>query len=182
MYYDTQLYRGSNDSINKELLVVYTYDFSTTGDFPTVKTKPNGKQVIYPSFSISISEGFDKNRIFLPSNKYYVFKTLFSKAIKIVSENLFEIFPNINKIEFEADERVLERFQTEKALSVSGMTAMPCVWTNPQNECFPAIKIESKYGCVSIPLEDAIPLEAMFTSFDPIVYSLTMLHFFGKLG
>ena len=104
-----------------------------------------------------------------------------SKAIKLVSENLFEIFPNISKTEFEADERVLERFQTEKALSVAGMTAMPATWVNAQSECFPAIKIESKHGCVTIPLEDAIPLEAMLNGFDPIVYSLTMLHFFGKL-
>lgn len=182
MYYDTQIYRGSVESINRDLSVIYTYDFNTTGDFPTIKTKQNGKQIIFPSFSISISEGFDKNRIYLPSNKYYVFTSLLGKAIKLVSENLFEIFPNISKTEFEADERVLERFQTEKALSVAGMTAMPATWVNAQNECFPAIKIESRHGCVTIPLEDAIPLEAMLSGFDPIVYSLTMLHFFGKLG
>lgn len=180
MYYDTHIYRGSVDSINRHLLVTYSYDFDMSGDYPTVRKTPSGKHIISPSFSISISEGFDKDRLFLPGNKYYVFVSLLNKAIKLVSENLFEIFPNVSKTEFDIDQRALERFQTEKALSVAGMTATPSVWTNETSECFPGISIESKYGKVVIPLEDAIPLAAMLSSFDPLTYSISMLQFFGK--
>jgi hypothetical protein len=162
-------------------MVTYIYSFNTDEKYPTVKQKRNGGYSIDPSFSISISEGFDKPRIFIPGNKYFAFISLFRKALQLIKENLFTIFPNVNKFEFETDSRVLDRFQNEKALSTAGMTAIPAVWSNEQNECFPGIKISSMNGSVIIPLEDAIPLVEMLKHFDPIVYSISMLRFFGKI-
>lgn len=181
MTIDTHIYKGTRESINKNLLVSYHYMFEAEGDFQTIKEKRNGGYVINPSFGISVSEGFDRPRIFIPGNKYYSFVTLLDKAISLVSENLFTIFPDVNKIEFEVDSRVLERFQTEKALSTAGMTAVPAVWSNEVNECFPGIRINTKQGSVIIPLEDAIPMVDMLKHFDPIVYSISMLRFFGKI-
>ena len=181
MTFDTHIYRGTQESINTHLLVSYHYMFEPEGQYQTIKEKRNGGYVINPSFGISISEGFDKPRIFIPGNKYYSFVTLLDKAITTVSENLFTIFPDVNKIEFEVDSRALERFQTEKALSTAGMSAVPAVWSNETNECFPGIRINSKNGCVIIPLEDAIPLVDLLKHFDPIVYSISMLRFFGKI-
>ncbi len=181
MIYDTQLYKGSKESVNPGLMVTYLYDFEVGGNFPTIKEKRNGSYSINPSFGISISEGFDKPRIFIPGIRYYAFSTLFEKAIKLISENLFTIFPNVNKIEFEIDSRALERFQTEKALTTAGMSAYPAVWSDETNACYPGIRINTKQGYVTIPLEDAIPLSEMFKRFDPILYSINMLRFFGKI-
>lgn len=181
MIYDTQLYKGSKESVNPSLLVSYLYDFQMDGNFPTIKEKRSGGYSISPSFGISISEGFDKPRIFIPGIRYYAFSTLFERAIKLVSENLFTLFPNVNKIEFEIDSRALERFQTEKALATAGMSAYPAVWCNEMNECYPGIRINNKQGSVTIPMEDAIPLSEMFKRFDPILYSINMLRFFGKI-
>lgn len=181
MIYDTQLYKGSKESVNPQMLVTYIYDFQMDGNFPTIKEKRNGGYTINPSFGISISEGFDKPRIFIPGIRYFAFSTLFDKAIKLVSENLFTIFPNVNKIEFEIDSRALERFQTEKALASAGMSAYPAVWCDETNACYPGIRINTKQGSVIIPLEDAIPLNELFKRFDPICYSISMLRFFGKI-
>lgn len=179
MTYDTIIFRGSQDSNNPKLLVTYIYSFNTDEKYPTVKQKRNGGYSIDPSFSISISEGFDKPRIFIPGNKYFAFISLFRKALQLIKENLFTIFPNVTKSEFEVDSRALERFQTEKAMAVAGMTAEPGVWVNETNECFPALRISSKLGSIMIPIEDADPLIEAFTIFDPVVYSVSMLHFFG---
>ena len=181
MTIDTHIFKGTRDSINKNMLVTYHYTFEETGDFQTIKQKRNSEDyVINPSYRLSISEGFNKPFIYIQGYKYYSFVSLLEKAIKLVSENLFIIFPDVNKIEFETDSRVLERFQTEKALSTAGMTAVPAVWVNEVNECYPGIQINSKNGYVTIPLEDAIPLVEMLKHFDPIIYSISMLRFFGK--
>lgn len=181
MRVDTPLFRGTQESVNKNLLVSYVYMFEPTGQFQTVKERSNGNITINPSFGISISEGFDKPRIFIPGSKYHAFLTLLTKVTTLVSENLYEIFPNINKIEFEIDSRVLERFQTEKALTTAGMTAIPAVWVDETSSCYPGIRINTSNGYVTIPFEDAIPMCEMFKSFDPIVYSINMLRFFGRM-
>lgn len=181
--YDTQIYRGSKEgSVNPDLLITYVYNFENNPDnYPTVRLKKNGGITINPSFAISISEGFDKNRIFLPGIKYYSFVSLLDKAVTKIQENLFTLFPNITSTEFEVDSRALEIFQTEKAFTTAGMTAVPSVWTNATSECFPGVKVTSKNGLVTIPLEDAIPVVEMLKHFDPIVYSVSMLEFFGEM-
>ena len=184
MTIDTIIYKGNKDSINPEINITYHYKFEPSGKFQTIKeNKNNTGYIIYPSFAVSVSEGYCKPHLFISGNKYYSFVTLLDKAITLVSENLFTIFPNVNNIEFEVDSRVLERFQTEKALTTAGMTATPAVWSNSMNTCSPGIKIESTTigQHVIIPLEDAIPLVEMLKHFDPIVYSISMLRFFGKM-
>lgn len=182
MKLDTILYRSTKDSINPDLMVSYHYQFGPSGgDYPTVKEKPNGNITLDPSFAMSISEGFEKNSIFIPGKKYYPLLTLLNKAIKLTSDNLYKIFPNVDKTEFETDSRVLEIFQTEKAMSTNGMTAYPAVWHDSTDMCYPGIRLTSKNGAVVIPLDDAIPIVEMMKRFDPIVYSINMLSFFGKL-
>jgi hypothetical protein len=183
MTHDTVLYRGSKEgSPNPSLLISYLYMYEDNPDnFPTVKVRRNGGISLNPSFGISISEGFDKPRIFIPGMKYYAFVALLEKAVTRIQENLFTLFPNISSTEFEVDSRALEIFQTEKAFTTLGMTAVPAVWSNPTNECFAGVKISNKTGSAIIPLEDAIALVAMFKSFDPIVYAASMLEFFGKI-
>ena len=183
MTYDTILYRGSKlGSVNPDMVMTYLYQFEDNPDnFPTIKVKRNGGLIINPSFAISISEGFDKNRIFIPGMKYYAFASLLDKAVTKIQENLFTIFPNVSSTEFEIDSKALEIFQTEKAFTTAGMTAVPAVWTNATSECFPGVKVTSKNGMVTIPLEDAIPVIEMMKRFDPIVYSVSMLEFFGRI-
>lgn len=179
---DTIIYKGSKDSTNPSLSIMFDYKFEQNGAFPSIKenNKKNG-YIINPAYSITISEGKDRPYIFIPGNKYYAFTSLLDKAIKLISENLFTIFPNINKLEFEADSRVLERFQTEKALTTAGLTAVPAVWSTGTGECYPGIKISSLYGTVIIPLDDAVPIVETLKYFNPIVCSITMLRFFGKI-
>ena len=179
MKVETILFRGTAESANKNMTISYVYDFETDGKYATIKQRPNSIS-IHHSFGISISEGFEKPRIFIPGVKYYHFLTLLDKSVTLISDNLYEIFPDVNKLEFEADSRVLERFQTEKALSVLGMTAIPTVWVDETSLCYPGIRINTKSGFVSIPLEDAIPIMEMFKRFDPICYAINMLKFFGK--
>lgn len=180
MRIDTPLFKGTKDSVNKDLLVSYVYTFEPEGQYQTVKETPRGNLVIHPSFGVSISEGFDKNRIYVPYVKYFHFVSLFDKSINLISDNLYEIFPDINKIEFEIDSRVLERFQTEKALASAGMTIIPDVWVDETSSCYPALRINVKGGHVTIPFEDSIAMREMFKRFDPLTYSINMLRFFGK--
>lgn len=183
MTYDTVLYRGSKmGSVNPDLIVTYTYQYEENPDnFPTVRIKRNGGLIINPSFGVTVSEGYEKNRVFIPGMRYFSFVSLLEKSVPTIQENLFKLFPNINSTEFEIDSRALEIFQTEKAFTTAGMTAVPAVWTNATSECFPGVKVSSKSGTVTIPLEDAIPITEMFKRFDPIVYAVSMLEFFGKI-
>lgn len=178
MKIDTVLYRGF---VNKNLMCVYNYNFEPNGQFQTIKTKQSGALLINPSFSITITEGHDKNRVFLPANRYYPFASLFNKTIKTVSENLFDIFPDLNNMEFEIDSRTLERFQTEKAMQTADITMMPAVWVNDTNQCFPAIKVSMTSSHCIIPLEDAIPMSKMLSSFEPHTFGLSMLRIIGKI-
>lgn len=89
---------------------------------------------------------------------------------------MFEIFPNIgSNIEFAIDSKTLERYQTEKALSIVDMSVFPCVYANSTNECFPAIRINTQKGYVIIPFDDSVAIEKMLSTFEPNVYAISML-------
>lgn len=178
MKIDSRLYTGT---INKDLRLTYTYDYQENGQFQTITFKGNGRVIVRPSFNITISEGFDKPRLFLPSTKYHSFTALLRKSIDLISKNLYEIFPNVGRIEFEADSRVLERFQTEQALATDGITAMPCVWVDPTGSCFPGVRLNSLNGSVSIPLEDAIPMSELLNNFDPYCYGISIMRAVSEL-
>lgn len=175
---NTTLYKGF---VNKNLRVTYHYNFESSGQYQTITQKENGSINILPSFGISISEGFEKPRLFIPANKYYPFSSLLKKSIKKISENLYDIFPNINKIEFEVDSRVMERFQTEQAMATSGITMVPEVWVDETNSCYPGIRMNTLSGYVTIPLEDSIAISEMFCSLEPMTYGLSLLRILGKI-
>lgn len=177
MNVNATLYSGF---INKSLRVGFHYKFEPSGEYQTVSQK-NGNISIRPSFGISISEGFEKPNIFIPSNKYYPLSSLLKKSLRKISDNLYEIFPDINKIEFEIDSKTLERFQTEKAMSTADMTIYPAVWVDETSSCYPAIRITTTKGNVVVPLEDAMAISEMFKAFEPMSYGLSILRIIGKV-
>lgn len=172
------LYRGN---VNKDLRVTFTYKYEE-GQFCPVVQKSEEAATIYPSFGIGISEGFDKANAFITSKMYYSFVLLLDKTVKLVSEHMFELFPDMNKMEFDIDSRTLERFQTEKAMSVAGMTMIPAVWVDPSGSCFPALKIETLFGTCTIPFEDCMCINQMLKTFDPLGFGLSILRIIGKIN
>ena len=94
---------------------------------------------------------------------------------------IHDIFPNVNKIEFETDSRVLERFQTEQALSTNGITMIPAVWTDGTGSCFPGIQINMMNGSIAIPFEDVISIGQMLKTFEPNQFGLSILRIIGKI-
>lgn len=174
-----KLFRGS---IDKKLSITYSYMYEPTGDFQTVVQRENGTVTILPSFGISISHGFEQDHIYIVSNQYYVFSSLLEKAVKLISDHLYEIFPNVGHAEFEIDAKTLERFQTEKAIAIDGITMIPAVWVDETNQCFPGIQINTlKFGSIKIPLQEAIPISLLLKNFDPHAASLTMLRICGRI-
>jgi len=170
------LYRGI---INKQLRVVYQYQKKVNDKFPTMKDYRD-TTYIEPSFSLTIGEPYGSpNRLFLPANNYSHFVLLLHKSIKLVQQHLLELFPNMNNTEFEIDSLVLERFTTEKAMHINGMTIIPCVWSNEANECYPAIQVNTMHGSCRIPLEDAMAIDHTLYTFDPLTFGLLMLNMIG---
>lgn len=172
------LFRGF---VNKDFVCEYSYEIMESGKYATISQTTTGKLVLRPSFRLILSEGFNKNTMFIGSSRYYQFTQLLQTATKTISDHLYEIFPDIGKLEFEIDSRVLQRYQTEKAMSTAGITAYPVVWVDPTDTCYPAIRIETIRGFVSIPLEDAIAMTNMFQTFDPQTFGLSLLRILGKV-
>lgn len=175
-----KLFRGT---IDKKLSVLYNYAFEQGGDFPTVYQREGSPSVtISPSYGINITHGYDQDHVYIPSNQYYVFASLLETAVKLISDHLYELFPNVGRSEFEIDTKSLERFQTEKAIANAGITMIPAVYVDDTNQCYPGIQINTlKLGNIRIPLQDAIPLSKMLNAFDPNVMSISMLRIFGKI-
>ena len=175
-----KLFRGSTD---KRLTVTYVYRFEAEGDFRTVYQKEGSESAyISPSFGISISNGYDKDRVYVTTNQYFTFVTLFEQIVRLVSQHLHELFPNAGRSEFEINAKALERFQTEEAVASEGITMIPCVYVDETNQCFPGIQINTlKFGSIKIPLQDAIPMNRMFKTFDPHGMSISMLRILGKI-
>lgn len=163
--------------INKSLTVSYIYNLQLGNKFASIEEDDRGQIKIYPSYLIQLNPGYPLPRVFISPRRYFAFVSLFDKAVKMIQENLFELFPSINKSEFEIDERVLERFQTEKALSSSNVTMMPSVYTDGTNQCYPGLRIslEDKPDAITIPLEDAMAINQMLKTFDPNQYGLALL-------
>lgn len=175
-----RLFRGS---VDKHLSVLYNYAFEADGDFPTIYQREGSQSVtISPSYGINISHGFERDHVFIPSNQYYIFASLLETAVKLISEHLYELFPNAGRSEFEINTKALERFQTEKAIANGGITIVPTVFVDDTSQCFPGLHINTlKLGNIKLPLQDAIPLSKMLNAFDPNVFSLSMLRILGKI-
>lgn len=168
-------------SVDPLLRVTYTYDFQSDGRFSTVIQPKADFVSIYPSFALRISRSFEDG-IFIPGKKYFPFVTLLEGTTALISKHLYEIFPNVDKTDFETDPKAIERFRTEKALYTNGMTIVPTVWVNNTNECFPGLKISgTNMNTFSFPLEDALPMVKMFNVFDPYNMGMSMLRMIGKI-
>lgn len=167
-----KLFRGS---VNPNMSVLFSYDYATTGQFQTITRRETGSISIMPSFGINISNGFDKDRIYITAYQYYSFASLLKKTVNMISEHLYEIFPNAGRSEFEIDNKTLDRFQVEKAMSTDGMTMVPIVYVDDTNQCFPGVLINTlKFGSIRLALQDAISMSKMFDGFDPYSFSLAM--------
>lgn len=65
------LYRGT---VDRDMHASYIYRYETSGDFMTVKENPQtGSITILPSFALTISRGYDQDRLFVTSNQYFGF-------------------------------------------------------------------------------------------------------------
>lgn len=163
-------------SVNKQIRVEYQFQRRTDGKFSTCKEYKN-TLYIEPSFSVTIGEPYGSpNRIFIPSKDYFQFVVLLKKSVTLIQQHVLELFPNLSSKEFEIDPLVLERFSTEKAMYINGMSMLPCTWTNDTDETFPAIQINTMHGYCRIPLEDAIAISQMLSTFDPIVFGTLLLN------
>lgn len=172
--FDMTLYKGMD--INKDLLVSFHITFDTDGQYQTIQQKPSGVS-LRPSFALSISEGYQKPRMFCPSNSWFPFVNLLSKSIKLISDNIYSIFPSIGKISWDdVDKRELERFQTEKCMYINGFSIIPIVYTVSYGESFPGIRITTnKNETVEIPFEDAIIISGMLSNIEPFSLSIECL-------
>lgn len=169
---------------NKGLRVDFAYvfrGFSETEQYPTLEFPTLDHVRINPSFGISISEGWDQPNIFFGFRRYYTFVTLFNRSVKLIMDDLHNLFPNIGSVEFEIDQYALQRFQAEKSLAVGGFETSPCVIADSNDQCCAGIRITHEKGSISIPLEDAIPLAKLFDTFDPINASMNCLKVLGKI-
>ena len=117
--------------------------------------------------------------IFIPGRDYFQFVMLLDKSVKLVQQHALELFPNMTSTEFDIDYRILERFSTEKAMHVNGMTIIPSTWVNDSDETFPAIQVNTMNGTCRIPLEDAMTISQMLSTFDPVTFGMLLLNMFG---
>ncbi|MBR5296999.1 MAG: hypothetical protein IKU29_03915 [Parabacteroides sp.] len=163
--------------INKQFTMSFIYNLEFDGKFKSISEDGDGRITIYPSYLLQLNPGYPLPRIYISNIKYFTFTSLLESGVKLVRKNLFTLFPNINKTEFEIDERVMERFQTEKALNGGGITIVPSIWVDSTNQCYPGLKIsvDNKSDCVTLPLEDAIAMNQLFKTFDPNQYSMSIL-------
>jgi hypothetical protein len=169
------LYRGS---VNKQLRLMFGYKYEPNGDYPTIKMIESGTRIIDSKFSISISEGFEKDRIFIPGGSYWLFVALFHKSLTLIQSCLNELYTNMSEDEFEVNSKALEIFIQEKSLRVNGMSIVPTKWVTDTGKCYVALHVTGEHGEATIPLQDAIGMDALFTSFDPITFGLVMLGMF----
>lgn len=173
MRIDCLMMRGINDT---SLRIYYSAEFDLQGQYQNIRAMGDNRFKIYPSFSIKFSKGADGGYMWLKQTQYIPFVTLLEKSIKLISDNLYEIFPDVNKTEFEADTKMLAVYQTEKALSMCGLTLAPCVWVNETEECFPGIQIYSQNaGFFKMSMEDAIVLSKLLSVFDPINMYMSLI-------
>lgn len=172
--FESVLYKGIAD---KSLRVTYLFELELGGKFPTISENNSGDIISYPAYMLRISSYSNNLRIVIGSSKYFTFVVLFEKSLKLIQENLFELFPNVGKLEFDMDDSVLERFQKEKALNSADITMMPAVYTDGTGVCSPGLRIsiDNKGKAITIPLEDAIAIDRMFKTFDPNTYGLNIL-------
>lgn len=172
--FESILYKGIAD---KSLRISYIFDLNLEGKFLTIEETSSGNITTYPTYMLKISSTNSNLKIIIGSLKYFTFVVLFEKSLKLIQENLFDLFPNVGKLEFDMDDSVLERFQKEKALNSADITMIPAIYTDGTGVCSPGLRIsiENKGKYITIPIEDAIAIDRMFKTFEPNTYGLNIL-------
>lgn len=167
-------------SINKDLRLdfIYSLDEDPESKYKTIRKNPESTTTyIRPSHAMSISEGFEKPRMFIPGSHIRLFFDMLARTVKAVSEKLNVLFPKIGNPEFDISETALQEFTIKDAVSVIGYTALPCVYVTPDNECKPAIRITNTKGeFIRLPLTDAIVISKTYEHLDVDVLSFTILN------
>lgn len=168
--------------VNPELRITFTYIFDIESDKAAIISKDDNRYYVFPNYFLSISEGYEKTTINIGSKRYFALVTLFEKSVKMIQDSLYDLFPNLNSEEFEIDQRALERFKLEKAVSSAKITIVPSTWVNRTQQCFPALSIinDVKNQLVTIPLEDAIGISALFQRFEPNTFSMMLITNMGN--
>ena len=181
-----RLYRGN---IDKRLDVTFVYDMTNDPDdkFKSVFVKPNSYISYTPNFALSIKV-IDKNNpamyqsLFIPQKHFYAFRKLLVNTLKSISEDLYKLYPGIGSPEFNISEIELEQFKQSKLESSMGMAMIPGIWDGPNGEqTQPGIIITSDTASsqpINIPLEDAISISELLSTFDPNAVSLQLHQMF----
>lgn len=167
------LYKGMD--INKDLQVTMNIVYDYNSQFATIKTI--GENLYFNrAYALSISEGYDKARIFMTNNEWAPFVSILRKSIRLIQENFHSIFPSQGKFNRDdLDTKELERFQTEKCLYLNGISIIPIVYTT-EYDTFPGILIRNKRNeSVRIPFEDAIIISEILDKIEPNVLSIEYL-------
>jgi len=167
------LYKGMD--INKDLQVTMNIVYDYNSQFPTIKTI--GENLYFNrAYALSISEGYEKARIFMTNNEWAPFVSILRKSIRLIQENFHSIFPSQGKFNRDdLDTKELERFQTEKCLYLNGISIIPIVYTT-EYDTFPGILIRNKRNeSVRIPFEDAIIISEILDKIEPNVLSIEYL-------
>lgn len=169
-------------AINKDLRVDFIYqpDMNPDSKYQTVRFNPEtGNARIRQSHALSISEGFDRNRMFIPGAHVDSFMEVFCKTVELISKKLLVLFPNINNIEQNIDQQELEKFTRNDAIMVNGYSALPCTYVTMENETRPGIRIENTKGeLVRMALTDAIIVSKVlqkmnFPMFDLMLFMIS---------
>lgn len=177
MHLDCLLMRGVTDP---ELRVTFLADYTPDGKFSSIATVPPDRYKVFPSFCIKLSRAFDQY-IFIKSTRYFSFVSVLKRSVKLISDNLYDLFPDMDKTEFEVDSRLMSIYQTEKAIASGGIVMSPCKWVNQTEECFPGIRIYSAdTGEFRIPFDDAVLIVEMLSTFDPINMYMNLVQTFIK--
>ena len=181
-----KLYRGN---IDKRLEMTFTYNMTNEPDakFKSVFVKPNTYISYSPDYALSIRI-FDKNHpdilqsVFVPQQHFYAFRKLLVNTLKSISEDLYKLYPGIGSPEFNISEIELEQFKHSKLESSMGMTIIPGIWDEPNGEqTQPGVIITSDTTSsqpINIPLEDAISMSELLSTFDPNAISLQLHQMF----
>lgn len=181
-----KLYRGN---IDKRLEVTFAYDMANNPDskFKSVFVKPNSYISYSPNYALSMRI-FDKNNpgvdqsVFIPEHHFYAFRKLFVNTLKSISEDLYKLYPGIGSPEFNISEIELEQFKQSKLESSMGMTIIPGIWDGPNAEqTQPGVIVTSDNAVsqpINIPLEDAISISELLSTFDPNAVSLQLHQMF----
>jgi hypothetical protein len=167
------LYKGMD--INKDLQVTMNIVYDYNSQFATIKVV--GENLYFNrAYALSISEGYDKARIFITNNEWAPFVSILRKSIRLIQENFHSIFPSQGKFNRDdLDTKELERFQTEKCLYLNGISIIPIVYTT-EYDTFPGILIRNKRNeSVRIPFEDAIIISEILDKIEPNVLSIEYL-------